>query len=140
MLNSDRYFFEGASIILDFYLDYYVYLIITMHCSWYTLRFTNVTWTTRRISFVNNTQFIIVFISKRRNMSSVQSYSNSETIINELLQCLQKMFWFNFTEFKIEYFHWQGKFGDSNEMVGLWSIHFYNLYPFQTQKVNIFKS
>ena len=70
--------------------------------------FTNVTWTTRTISFIDNTWFAIVFIFKRRQRSYISSfppYYHSETIVGEFVKYLQKMFWFNFIQFTAGYFN-----------------------------------
>ena len=55
-----------------------------------TFGFTNVTWTTRTISFIDNTD-LQLFLSFKGN--------------NEFVKFLQKMFWFNFIQFTVGYFN-----------------------------------
>ena len=54
-----------------------------------TFGFTNVTWTTRIIPFIDNIWLIIVFISKRKwgsYICSVPRYYNSEAAISEFVK------------------------------------------------------
>ena len=67
-----------------------------------TFGFTNVTWTTRTIYFIENTWFVIAFSCY---ISSFPRCYHSETIVGEFLKFLQKLFWFNFIQFTVGYFN-----------------------------------
>ena len=67
----------------------------------------NLTWTTRAIPLMDNTQFIIVFIFWRKwgsYISSFPRFYNFETVIKKFVEFLHKILWYYFIEFTIGYF------------------------------------